>query len=287
MQKSKDVLNSLAKIAADAYLGNKHVGLNTSLKKIAQTEGLNTHQIEYVAAEANKQVWATKFKMDKQAAYDFPIASPKEVISELQVKEPQKISLASLDYSLPPSAMSKTASNDGVSYYGEFKTDLTNNDERKQLKKDLQSRYEKMASAKDDIALKIYQTKTAAENAEKTFIKEARQMIIQESFTERPAAMEKVAEFIRSAGHIKVGQDLMGKLISSVVKAGLVKEADLKAPQEYISEKLPARIINGNHSLYITLDTIIKRNDDNSLYSRAYEIVDSKLPPLKEKIREL
>lgn len=287
MQKSKDVLNSFAKLAADAYLGNKHVGLNTSLKKIAQSEGLNTHQIEYVAAEANKQVWATKFKLDKQAAYDFPIASPKEIINELQVKEPQKISLASLDYSLPPSAMSKTASSDGMSYYGEFKTDITNNDERKQLKKDLQSRYEKMASAKDDIALKIYQAKTAAENAEKSFIKEARQLIIQAPFSERPSAMETVAEFIRSTGHSKVGQDLMGKLINTVVKAGLVKEADLKAPQEYISEKLPARIINGNHSLYITLDTIIKRNNDNDLYSRAYEIVDSKLPPLKEKIREL
>lgn len=287
MHKSKDVLNDLAKLASSAYLGKEKVGLNASLKKIAKSEGLNSHQIEYICSEANKQVWAKNFTLDKTAAYDFPLASPKEVIDALQVKEPQKISLASMDYSLPPSALDKTASADGIEYYGEFKTDTTKDDERRQLKKDLQSRYEKMAAAREDIAMKIHITKTASENAERAFIKEARQLIIQTPFSERASAIAQIGEFLSSAGHEKVGVELMGQLIENVAKAGLIKKADMKAPQEYISKSMAARTINGNHSLYITLNTIIEQRKDNDLYGRTYEIVDSRLPALKEKIREL
>jgi len=124
-------------------------------------------------------------------------------------------------------------------------------------------------------------------NLETKFVKEARTFIIETPFTDRLEAMEKIAEFIRSAGQIELGQKLMKKLSHQIAKDGLIKEADMKAPEEYISETLPARVINGNHSLYITIDTIAKKMDTLHGMRRDFVIVDDTLPMLKEKIRGL
>ena len=85
MYRDKSTLNSFAKIASDEYLGKNQTALNDTLKKIASQEQLTPHQIEYVAAESNKAVWAKLFSMDKIASYDFPLADAKAVIGVLQV----------------------------------------------------------------------------------------------------------------------------------------------------------------------------------------------------------
>lgn len=282
--KAKEVLNTLAKTAADAYL--KHgSSLNESLKKTASVEGLEPHQVEYVAAEANKMVWAHNFKLDKKAAYDFPLADPHVILDESQVKPVEKIAAADLDYMLPPSSMDKVASEGQV--YGEFKTDITDGLDRRQLRQTLQSRYEKLAAAKEDMENRICMQQMKIAGLKDKFVKEARAMLIETPFTERLEAMDTIAEFVRGAGSVEVGRELMSKLAAAVAKAGLVKEADMRAPEEYISETLPARIINGNHSLYITIDTIVKAEHCLGDMNRNFIIADGTLPVLKEKIREL
>lgn len=294
MYKAKEVLNSFAKIAADAYLGKSKTNLNASLKKIAKDEGLTPHQVEYVAAEANKAVWADLFKMDKTASYDFPIAEPATIIAELQLKPAAgQIKEASLDYLASPS-MNKIAAEKSV--YGEFSTlaqDAKSYDQvkiasnRSDLKRTMTVRMEKMAHLRDEISMELIKTRTGIDNAQREFIKQARTMVMETPFSDRGQAMDKIAEFVRSAGFKEVGKTLMAKLASTVKSQGLIKEADLKAPEEYISDKLPARIINGRHQLYITIETLHKLQEHELGLQRNYEIVDSSLPVLKEKIREL
>lgn len=281
--KSKEVLNSLAKTAADGFI-RKKTSMNESLKKTASTEGLETHQIEYVAGEANKMVWAHHYQQDKKAAYDFPLADPKVIIDELQIKPTEKIAEASVDYMLPPGREKVAADR---SFTGVFETDATSNDDRRELKHTLQVRYEKLAQAKEEAEADMIILRHGIESLEANFLKEARQLLIQTNFTERPAAMEKIAEFVRSTGHLSKGRELMKKLSSKIVKDGLVKQADMKAPEEYISETLPARVINGNHSLYITLETIVKKENEYDGLRKNFIIVDDTLPVLKEKIRGL
>lgn len=281
--KSKEVLNSLAKTAADGYLKNKS-SMNESLKKVASAEGLEPHHVEYCAAEANKMVWASHYQSDKKAAYDFPLADPKLIIDQLQIKPVEKIAEVSLDYMLPPEH-EKQASDKSV--MGEFSSEATKNDDRRTLRHQLTQRYEKLAQAKADTEADMISLRATIDGLEAKFLKEARQMLIQTPFTDRPAAMDKVAEFIRSTGHVAKGRELMKKLAAKIVKDGLVKQADMRAPEEYISETLPARIINGNHSLYITLDTIVKKEEHYLGMQRNFTICDDTLPVLKEKIRGL
>lgn len=281
--KSKEVLNSLAKTAADGFLKNQKP-MNDSLKKIASAEGLEPHHIEYVAGEANKMVWASHYKNDKKAAYDFPLADPKAVIEDLQIKPVEKVAEVSLDYMVAPSR-EKTASDRSI--MGEFSTEATSQDERRELKHKLTQRYEKLAQAQQDTAAEMIVVRSTIETLENKFVKEAREMIMQTPFTERAAAMDKIAEFVRGAGHVEKGRALMQKLAQKIVKDGLVKQADMRAPEEYISEGLPARIINGNHSLYVTLDTIVKKEEHLVGMQRNYIICDDTLPVLREKIRGL
>jgi hypothetical protein len=284
--KSKDVLNSLAKTAADQFLKNQ-LSLNSSLKKMASSEGLEPHQVEYVAGEANKLVWANNYKLDKKAAYDFPIADPKSIVSDLQVKPVEKVAEANLDYMLPPSSQMKVASDRVVC--GVFESDATKDDDRKSLRKTLNYRYEKLAQAMKDTNADMIAIQSGIENLETKFVKEARQMIMQTPFTDRAEAMEKIAEFVRSANqaHIGRGRELMKKLAAKIVRDGLIKQADLRAPEEYIAEGLPARIVNGNHVLYITIDTINQRQREWDDLNRSFIICDDTLPKLRETIRGL
>ena len=112
-------------------------------------------------------------------------------------------------------------------------------------------------------------------------------MVMHTPFSDRKQTIEKIAEFINSTGKHEVGRRLMTKLSQKIVKDGLIKQADMQAHEEYISEGLPARIINGNHSLYITIDTIVKQEDRYKELSRNFIICDDTLPMLKEKIRGL
>lgn len=290
MHKSKDVLQNLAKIASASYLGKAKTPLKDSLKKIASSEELTTDQIMYVTAEANKDVWANLFKMDKKASYGFEPVDPKSLITDLQVKEAQAIPLGNLDYMTAPTSV-KEASADGFSVEGVFSRgdDIDHKILRSELKHDLSRRIEKMAFAKEQLEMDLIVLRSQASELEAKIVKEAHQMVIREDYSLRGECMDKIASFVHSAcqGDYELGKRLMAKLSFVLKKQGLVKEADMKAPQEYISEKLPARIVNGNHSLYITIDTLMKKEREISGVNQQWMIVDNALPTLKEKVREL
>lgn len=290
MTKSKDVLLNLAKIASSAYFGKNKVPLQDSLQKIAQAEELTTDQIMYVTAEANKDVWSQLFKLDKTASYSFQPVDPKSLISDLQVKEAAAVSAQSLDYLSAP-GHKKEAAADGMSFEGYFSRGDAVDDAntRTELRQALNHKIEKMAFAKDQLETDLIILRSQASKLETDIIKEAHQMIIREDFGQRGQVLDTVAEFMRGAceGNLALGQRLMSKLSFVLKRQGLIKEADMKAPEEYISETLPARIVNGNHSLYITIDLLAKKEREISDVNRQWLIVDSSLPELKEKVREL
>lgn len=287
MTRSKEVLNQFAKIAAEAYLGKSKTALNHSLKKLAKDESLEPHQIEYVAAQANHAVWERLYGMDKKASYDFPVADPASVISELQIKPSRGvIKEAALDYLSAPTGGSgfheKTAS---LNLDSVEKT----SSQKRELRHTLQRRMEKLAAAKEEFQVKMTVLQSRYETLEKDFVKQARALVMEQPFTERGAAVEKIAEFVKSAaaGETKLACGLMRKLSAVLTGQGLIKQADLKAPEEYINMKMPAKIINGRHALYITIKTLKDVRQEYEPLHRAYEIVDSSLPEVREKIRGL
>ena len=286
--RDKVTLGSFAKIAADEYLGKGKRPLNDTLKKIATQEHLTPHQIEFVAAETNKSVWSKLFALDKTASYDFPLADAKEIIAALQTTQsPETLKSADLDYLSPPSS-TKVAAFDPFEALGIQEDALVKSAAaRKEIKRQLQTRFEKLSAAREELDRLMTVSKTKAEDLELAFVKSARSMVMEVPFEERKNALEKVAEFLRGSGNPAYGRHLMKKLSHVLVRQGLVKEGDLKAPEQYISDKLPARVINGTHSLYITLKTLYDKYDYIDNLGSRYEIVDSSLPVIKEKIRAL
>jgi len=289
MYRDKEVLNSFAKIAADEYLGKNQTALNTTLKKVASQEGLNPHQIEYVVAEANKKVWSSLYAMDKTASYDFPLADMKSILKDLQITHTKvaQVEDIDLDYLSAPRS-TKLASFDPLKELGFIPEEIEKSAyARKEVKKQLQNRFEKLSMAKEEIERLIIVNTTELENLELQFVKTARALIMEEALEDRPQAMEKIAEFLAGCGDVDQGRSLIKKLSHVLKRQGLMKEADLKAPEQYISNKTPARIVNGEHALYITIKTIFDKKDYASNLNHRYEIVDSSLPVIKEKIREL
>lgn len=286
--RDKTTLNTFAKLAADEYLGKNKTDLNVTLRKIASEESLTPHQIEYVVAEANKAVFQRLFGIDKTASYDFPLADAKEVMEALKVTHsPKVIKGADLDYLSPPTS-TKVASFDPMAALGVREDVMAKTAAaKKEVKRQLQVRLEKMAAAKEDLEMKMISCRSQIEKLETDFVKTARNMVIEYPFEDRKEGVEKVAEFLRGCGYSELGQSLMKKLSHVLKKQGLIKVADLKAPEQYISDKLPARVVNGRHALYITVKTLQDQVDYHSTLGKNYEIVDSSLPVVKEKIRAL
>jgi hypothetical protein len=286
MYRDKSVLNTFAKLAADEYLSHGTV-LNQALKKIAKDEALTPDQIEYVAGAANQATWAHLFAADKTASYDFPLAKSAEVIKDLQLKTAAPvINDADMDFLSAPKS-TKTAAFDPMEAMGFVADGIDKTAEKKELKRVLNHRMEKMAALKEKLNDEFIITRSAIEALEETFVKAARQMVITEEDCDKPAAMEKIAEFVANSGDHDLGRDLMKKLSHVLLRQGIMKQADMKAPAEYISDKVPARHVNGNHALYVTINTLFAKKDYASNILNRYEIVDSSLPQIQEKIRAL
>jgi DNA-binding transcriptional MerR regulator len=286
--RDKETLTTFGKLAADEYLGQNKTPLNTTLKKIASQEGLTPHQIEIVASEANKAVWGKLFSMDKQASYDFPLADIKEILGDLQVKQSSgEVKTADLDYLSPP-VSTKVAEFDPFKALGVVEENLEKSAAaKKEIKRQLQVRLEKCAQVKEELERELYVVNSKIDELEMSFVKTARNMILEYPFSDRGQAMDKIAEFLRGCGKPDQSQFLMKKLSHVMKRQGLIKEADLKAPEQYINADLPCRIVNGRHSLYLTVKTIMDQYDWRDTLHNRYEIVDSSLPTIKEKIREL
>jgi hypothetical protein len=286
--RDKETLNTFAKLAADEYLGQNKTPLNATLKKIASQESLTPFQIEYVAAESNKAVWGKLFSMDKQASYDFPLASSQEILKDLQVVQaPNEIKAVDLDYLSPP-VSTKVATFDPFKAMGFLEENIEKSAAaRKEVKRQLKYRLEKVSAAKEELERQLYVANSRIEDLELQFVKMSRSLVLEYPFETRKDAMEKIAEFLRGCEKPAQARSLIQKLAHVLKRQGLVKEADLKAPEQYISEKLPCRVINGRHQLYLTVKTIMDQYDWRDTLHNRYEIVDSSLPAIKEKIREL
>lgn len=280
---------------ANSYF-NGGVTPTETLSKIAQSEDLTPHQIELLAAEANKEIHKHKYAAaeDKYFAADFPLADAKQVISQLQadggkmkvaveLPEPQfKTPATELDifkaFGVEPEVLDKTAS-------------------VKQSLKFAAEGGEVLAQKYQD---KVEMAKMALAAAEMNFIKMARQMVVQHDNQEdRLKMMGKIAQFVASSGIVE-GFKPLAKMAYTLGKEGLIpmkkaegafslftKQADVTAPEELISKWLPAQIINGEHPLYITLKTVRDHHDMLNEYNRDFKIVHDQLKNVRQKVRAL
>jgi len=278
---------------ANAYF-NAGVLPTETLSKIAQQEELVPHHIEILAAEANKEIHKHKYAAaeDKYFAADFPLADARKVIGGLQADKGSEKFAAELPepvfhsqeldlhaaFKVAPQVMDKTAS---------VRTHLKHAAVKGEL-------------LEQKLADKATLAKYASQAAEGRFIKMARQYVLdKDGSAARMKALGDLDVFVKSAG-VPEARASLGKLAYVLGKEGLitpdqlrtavryfVKEADVTAPQELISEWLPAQIVNGEHPLYITLKTF--RDCKNALEDcdNDHKLIHDKFKIVKQKVRAL
>lgn len=279
---------------ANSYI-NSSITPTSSLEKIAKSEELTPHQIELLAAETNKLIHQSKYASaeNKYHAADFPLADAKTVIDSLQIGETVKTAsfqepvfvVEDLDYNkafgITESDMDKTASV------------ATTKHQLQVAEQSVAMLLQKHADAKFVDASEL-------ETAELGFIKQARQMAYDgDNSNERLAILNEISSFVKTAKS-KSAQKLLAKVAYVLGREGklepahaklamenFIKEADCTAPQDLISENLKARVVNGDHPLYVTIQLIDNIEARRARNHRGNLLVQDKLNIIQQKIRAL
>jgi hypothetical protein len=278
---------------ANSYF-NAGVAPTETLTKIAQIEELVPHQIEVLAAEANKEIHKHKYAavQDKYFAADFPLADAKLVVKSLQADGgAEKLS------AIMPEPTFKAKELDLFAAFGVSPETL---DKTASVRHQLKVASVKGALLEQKIEDKLTMAKFAAEASERNFIKTARQyVLLKDDSAGRMRALGDLEHFVKSADMLE-GRTPLAKLAYALGKEGLLthdhlkkafgylsKEADVKAPEELISEWLPAQVVNGEHPLYITLKTF--RDCKNALEDcyNDHKLIHDKFSVVKQKVRAL
>jgi len=266
-----------------------------SLTKLAQSNDLTPSQIQTLAGEVNKAIHQVKIAstQEKYHAADFPLADAAKIIKGLQLNGGEEkfaysykapIIDAQPDINFfgvePEAPMSKTAS----------------------VKYDLKKGNEKLALLKSKTQDAEFMNKQATLKAANDFIKVARDLVMDGDREQgKLKILGSIEDFCKQAGMHDVAKPMLAKLASNLTKEGFLlpvtgkkvtdyymsKQADLKAPDELINYNMKARIVNGNHPLFITLKTVKDCQSNLQELRDQTDIIDNKLQITRQYIRAL
>lgn len=291
---SMDHFREWASVIASSFL-NSGVAPTTTLCKIAAAEELTPDQVGILAGEANKVIHSHKYAKadDKYLAADFPLADAKAAVAQLQIGGEAKLAAV-----MP----APTRIDDGPDPFQMFGVKPDETVKTAELRHELKAAHLKTANLKEKLADKEILEKWAADGAEAGFIKTARQMVLSGANSSgRMKILGDIDHFTKCAEMRDLSRKPLAKLAYVLQKEGMLepahakaalayflsKEADCKAPQELISEWLPAKVVNGSHPLYVTLKTFKDHNARMNHNRGRASIVDDSLSVISQRIRAL
>lgn len=291
---SMDVVREWAGSIASSYLNSGELP-TAGVCKVAQSEELTPPQIELLAAEVNKLIHTHKYATikDKYFAAEFPHADAKEAVSSLQAVGAPKLACS------VPEPRVKKAEADAYKLWGIQPEQM---DKTASVKRELRDAGEKVALLHQKAQDRQLMAKHAAASTEHRFIKEARQMVLSsgDNSLERMHVLGSLDHFLKSA-EMDFARPSLAKLAYVLGSEGMLlphhaekamtyfmtKEADVKAPDELISPWIQARVVNGEHPLYITLKTFHSRVNDYNNSCQNANVVQDNVRILKQKVRAL
>lgn len=293
-KRSIEDFRELAGEIANSYLSGG-VLPTENLTKIAKSEELTPHEVQILATETNKLIHNHKYagETEKYFAAEFPLADAAQAIKNLQL-DGGSVKVAA---EFVPPKFSEANSFDPFKAFG---VEPEVFDKTASVKHQLKTAGEKVNLLSQKVQDRIFEVKTAAENAHHSFVKQARQMLLEEpGHADRMKTLGLLDHFVKCAG-IPVGRKLLAKVAYVLVQEGklergpgnqaieyFLKEADCKAPEGLISENLPAQVVNGSHPLYITLKTVGDLEAEILRHENHSALIDEKARILKQKVRAL
>jgi len=237
-----------------------------ALIKIARSEDLAPHQVENLAGETNKKIHQLKFASaeDKYLAADFPLADAKLAIAALQASG--EVKLAGL---VPDPVFDNDVS--GYDLFGIAPPEVNLTEKTASLKTEMRQAGRRADTLREKIAEEACLAKFAADDAELAFIKEARQMVLQNTQNQdgRMNMLGDLGAFVATADMADIGRPMLAKLAYVLGREGYLLPSQVKVatdffmskeampvPDELISPFLKCKVVNGSHPLYVTLKTV-------------------------------
>jgi hypothetical protein len=285
---------------ANAYI-NEGLEPNDYLCKMAAERSFTPEQVKIVATEANKAIHSYRYKeaSDKYSAADFPLADAKLILSKLQAHDESQVKVAA-HFTAPKISQGATLVQSDYDFFGIIPEEM---DKTASVKQKLSAGLEKTALLRDKVQDRLVDLQNQFNAAEESFIKEAKEMILVNGVNEaeRYRTLGSIFHFTKQAGKLDCAKNSLAKL-AHVLKAQeilspeladeafnfFVKEADQQAPTHMISKHLDGvEIVNGNHPLYITLDTISHCKQESEHEQNRYKMIMDTLGNIKQKIRAL
>lgn len=294
---SMSTIRDWAGIVANSYL-NSNVTPFDSIVKLAQDQELTPDNIKTLSGEVNKLIHQHKYASveNKYHAADFPMADAQKIINHLSI-DTGSVKVAAI-------TVEPKFTRPEFDFFKALGVEDKPLDKTASLKRELSQTMEDLSIAKKDAEGKEFLQKFAAQASERRFIKIAREMVLQNanSQSERLKHLGEMNHFFKCAKAEKIAKPLLAKVASSLTMEGYIskdngdkavdyfldKIADEIAPQELISEHLPARVINGKHPLFIALKTYHHDNNFASAPLQQFkQKIDEKNTIISQRMRAL
>ena len=285
---------------ANSYF-NENLDPTEYLCKMASERGLTPEQIKIIATETNKTIHSFRYKTasDKYSAADFPLADAQLVLSKLQAHDDSQVKIAA-EFQPPKFSREYTAIESDHDFFGILPEEM---DKTASIKEALKRSLEKTALLEQKTQDSLISIQNKLNAAEVSFIKEARELILTHGVNEgeRFRTLGSIYHFAKQAGKLESTRGSLAKL-AYVLKAQeilspeladeafefFVKSADQQVPTHMISKHLDGvEIVNGNHPLYISLDTISSCKEESEFEANRYKMIKDTLGQIKQKIRAL
>lgn len=246
MFESHFVYEELGHEVAVAHLDHQ-IDPTEKLAEVAARQNLNPNQVQRVAEEANQAILEDLRKnanADEDRTFEFPLANPEDVVGRLRNVKVADSGFVSVDVRSAPKTSSLGTLIDPPA------TDM-----------------QKLAAttARAQIYIEEEQMAEQAKEADiregiESFVKIAREMVLEDDWT-----LDELAYVLRQARpkHASIVDGLV-TLTKRRFQAMGVKVA-APAPEHLFSKTLmqsgrPARVINGEHSIVLTIDTLVPQD---------------------------
>jgi len=272
--------------ASDQFLADG-TPMSQVITKIAAENELSPTQIQRVCEIANHRAYAELFKTAEDKTFGFPLAKAEEVMEMLQA-EPEKVAS---DYYLDPVGTRR-----GVDCNKIFGIEeLGNSASVSEAEKIAGIVLEKIAAAKDEIRSRLSIMGNEIDGLEGEFYKQAKQMVLDDTpISEINAAVrdqwqdEEATKLMAKTAVALAAEGIFGARIQHMVKTSEAVEQDLISGQLAAENKgVPVRVINGNHPIICTINTLADRWKDAGNMEQSLEVLDEKARMVKTKMKDL
>jgi hypothetical protein len=278
------LIQKFADLAANGYVKDK-VPLNEAIVKIAREESLTAEAVARVVERANTGVQVCLFsELGPKETFEFPLASTKEVLASLNANA------IGQEYVLRESPEPENK-NLGVDKLSNWTGDLTESDwdpRHPTHEQVLMIANEQFKAAREEMRARVIESESNLEKTAAEFVDGCKQEIASGEWTADELA-ENMAYFRPTSK--KLAYSLIKQANEQCHHTRPVDSAEgyNDTPPAFLTNEgnsRPVKVLDSNHSLIITLDTLVDQARQADCHNKGLYIIDDKVQYIQTQVKD-